>query len=297
MSDISASSPDTHHHEGYVMDAENAAEMARLMLQDRMLNQAMGGLIPEQSDLSQIYHVLDIACGPGGWLLELVTQYPHIQGVGIDISQLMTDYATSQATSNGLSNVQFRVMDATQPLHFPDNTFDLINGRILTGFLSTHQWSALLQECYRITKPGGILRLTEAEWGFTNSAALEKLMRMDGLALYRAGHSFSPNGQTIGTANVLRLLLRRAGYETIQHKAHALDYSAGTEAHESNTQNMLVVCKMLQPFFEQVQVVTHEEFERLYEQMEEEMQSEDFCGIDYFLTVWGCKSESAPPNR
>ena len=45
----------------YFIDAENAAEMARLMIQDHLLTQAMGGLVPEQSDLSQVYHVLDIA--------------------------------------------------------------------------------------------------------------------------------------------------------------------------------------------------------------------------------------------
>jgi len=61
MTDIPDSSvPDTH---GYVIDAENAAEMARLMLQDRLLTQSMGGLIPEPIDLSQAYQVLDIACG------------------------------------------------------------------------------------------------------------------------------------------------------------------------------------------------------------------------------------------
>ncbi len=175
MTDSMDSSSGAHRYEGYALDAENAAEMARLMVQDRLLTQAMGGVLPEQSDLSQVYHVLDIACGPGGWLLDLVTQYPHMQGVGIDISQLMMEYASSLATSQGLSNVQFHVMDAMQPLHFSDNTFDLVNGRIFTGFLSTHQWSALLQECARITRPGGILRFTEAEWGFTNSAAYDTL--------------------------------------------------------------------------------------------------------------------------
>ena len=155
MTDTPDSSTGPSGYEGYVVDAENAAEMARLMIQDHLLTQAMGGLVPEQSDLSQVYHVLDIACGSGGWLLDLVTQYPHLQGVGIDISHLMMEYATSLTKSQGLSNVQFVVMDATQPLRFPDNTFDLVNGRILTGFLSTHQWSALLQECARITRPGG----------------------------------------------------------------------------------------------------------------------------------------------
>src|SRR5207244_11733849 len=106
MSDTRDSSTGPSGYEGYVMDAENAAEMARLMVQDHLLTQAMGGLVPEQSDLSQVYHVLDIACGSGGWLLDLVTQYPHLQGIGIDISQLMIEYDTSLATSQGLSNMQ-----------------------------------------------------------------------------------------------------------------------------------------------------------------------------------------------
>lgn len=290
MTDTPNSSAAPHGYEGYVMDAENAAEMARLMLQDRMLTQSMGGLVPEQLDFSQVYHVLDIACGPGGWLLDLAEQYLHLQGIGIDISNLMIAYANSLAAEKDLSNVQFHVMDATKPLSFPDKTFDLVNGRILTGFLSTHQWSALLQEAARVTQPGGILRFTEAEWGYTNSPALDMLQARAALALHKAGHSFSPHGRTFGTANTLRLLLQRAGCEDIQHQAHAVDFSAGAEAHDSNSQNMLVVFKMLHPFLVQMQVVTEDEFQRLYEQMEEEMQADDFCAYDFLLTVWGRKS-------
>ena len=297
MTDLPTSSSGAQGHEGYVLPAENAAEMARLMMQDHLLTQAMGGVVSEQTDLSQIYQVLDIGCGPAGWLLDLMTQYPQMRGVGIDISELMMEYATSLATRQGLSNVQFRVMDAKQPLDFPDNTFDLINGRILTGFLSTHHWSVLLQECARISRPGGILRLTEPEWGFTNSAAYDTLSGFSALSLYRAGHSFSPHGRVVGTANVLRLLMRQAGYEAIQYRAHAVDYSAGTDIHESNAQVMLVTYKLLQPFFVQMQLATQEELEQLLEQTEKDMQAEDFCAVDYYLTVWGRKSASLPPNR
>ena len=290
MASTSDSPSGMHAHEGYVMDAENAAEMARLLLRDHLLTQSMGGVLPEQADVSQVAHVLDIASGPGGWLLDLVTRYPHVQGVGIDISNLMIEYANRQAASNKLSSVQFQVMDATQPLQFPDNSFDLVNGRILTGFLTTQQWSALLAECARVTRPGGILRFTEAEWGFTNSAAYDTLMGFDTIALHRAGHSFSPHGRTFGTGAVLRLLLRQAGYQDIQCRLHAVDYSAGTEIHENYIQNVLIVCKLLQPFFVKMQLATQEEIDGLYALMEDELVAQDFCGLDYFLTVWGRKS-------
>lgn len=283
--------PATQRHEGYIMDAENAAEMARLMLQDQLFTETMGGVLPEQPDPSQIHQVLDIACGPGGWLLKLIEQYPHMRGVGIDISQLMIEYATSLVQSQQLSNVEFRVMDVTQPLDFPDNTFDLINGRIFTGFLSTQQWPLLLRECFRITRPGGILRLTEGEWAFTNSAAHDTLTGLFTQALRRGGHSFSPTGRTGGTINVLRLLFREAGYQNIQYRAHALDFSAGTPAHEMNAQNHLIVLKQLQPFLAQMQVATQEELDMLYAQMEEDFQKENFGALDILLTVWGYKPE------
>jgi len=273
----------------YVVDAENAAEMARLMIQDRLLTTAMGGPFAEQKDLSSLHRILDIACGPGGWLMDVASHFSHIQGVGIDISQLMIAYATNLAHTQKLPNVRFVVMDATGPLDFPDASFDLVNGRILTGFLSTAGWGALLQECRRITRLGGILRLTEPEFGFTNSAALDALTGLAAEALRRSGHSFSPHGRTFGTTPLLRFLLRQAGYGSIEQRASVVDYSAGTALYESNVQNLLVVYQLLQPFLVQTQVASLPEVQALYRQMEQEVQREDFCGLDYYLTVWGTK--------
>jgi tRNA G46 methylase TrmB len=155
VTEIPDLSSNTLGYEGYALDAENAAEMARLMVQDRVLTQAMGGVLPEQPDASGIHRALDIGCGPGGWILSLVKQYPHIDGVGIDISHLMVEYATSLAASQELTNARFQVMDATQPLLFSDNTFDLVNGRILVGFLSKPQWPALVQSVFALLGLGG----------------------------------------------------------------------------------------------------------------------------------------------
>ena len=87
MTDISNASSETQDSEGYVLPAENAAEMARLMLQDHMFTRALGGPLPEQTDISELHEALDIGCGPGGgsstwscniricmgWALTLVT--------------------------------------------------------------------------------------------------------------------------------------------------------------------------------------------------------------------------------
>lgn len=289
-----ANIPDSEHsqqgHEGYVVDAENAAEMARLVVLQQVLTKAMGGVLAEQSDLSQVHDVLDIACGPGAWVLDVARQYPDMHLVGIDISQLMIEYANVLAESQGVTQARFQIMDATRPLLFPDASFDLVNGRILTGFLTREQWSQLLAECARITRTGGILRLTEGEWGFTNSVAFDKLMEISNRAMALTSHSFSPRGRTIGTANVLRLLMQQTGYEVLGYRAHAVDYSAGTELHDGNIQNFLVFQKLLQPLLVQMQLTTQEELDRLYEQFEQEVFAPTFCGVDYYLTVWGRKN-------
>ncbi len=276
----------------YVLDAENVAEMARLLVQDRLLTEAMGGTLSEQSHetLKSIQRLLDIGCGPAGWALTVANEYPSINVVGIDISNQMIQYAHDQVKERDLYNAEFLIMDATQPLRFPDHHFDLINGRILTGFLTTTGWPLLLQECWRTTRPGGILRLSEPEFGFTNSEALDALTELSAQALRRAGHTFSPRGRTFGTTPLLRSFLQQAGYKQIQQRAHVVDFSAGTPLHERNKQNLLIVYRLLEPFLVQMQGITEVEFSRLYTQLQHDLQQEQFCGLDYYLTVWGYKT-------
>src|SRR5258708_2172660 len=112
-----------------------ATEMVRLTEQDRLITIGMDGLLPELPDLAGIKRVLDVACGPGDWALDLAQKYQHLQVQGIDIDGGMIDYATTQARAGGLDNATFRVMNAIEPLDFPDNTFDLVNARFLAGFV------------------------------------------------------------------------------------------------------------------------------------------------------------------
>jgi len=280
--------PDTAEsgEHGYVIDAGNAAEMARLMLQDCLLTKTLGGLVPEQLDLSQVFRVLDVACGPGGWLLDLGMQYPHIQGMGIDISQLMIDYASSQAASQELPNVQFRVMDATGPLDFPNHTFDLVNARLI-GFFPPSLWPKLLKELLRITRPGGTIRLTETEMSVSNSPALEQEHTWFFQSFWKAGQSFSSNGHRLTITAMLAPLLRQAGCSNVATRAYGIDWSSGTEAHDTLRQNALVGFKLIEPFYLATGVATQAEMDLIYAQMLTEMQQPDFAAVQYYLSAWG----------
>src|SRR5215472_1242538 len=110
----------------YFIDPESAAEKARLLHQDRLITKGMNGVLSGIEDVSGLHDILDIACGPGGWVLDMAYAYPRVEVMGIDISQQMIDYANMQAQAQRFNNASFRVMDVTQPLDFPDNSFDLV---------------------------------------------------------------------------------------------------------------------------------------------------------------------------
>ncbi|MGB8348369.1 MAG: class I SAM-dependent methyltransferase [Ktedonobacteraceae bacterium] len=107
-----------------------------------MVTTAMGGVLPEQADPTIFRSVLDVACGPGGWLIATVHAYPTITHLmGIDISRQMVAHAREQAEQQHLSDrVEFQVMDALLLLEFPASTFDLVNLRFGVSFW----WSRFL---------------------------------------------------------------------------------------------------------------------------------------------------------
>jgi ubiquinone/menaquinone biosynthesis C-methylase UbiE len=274
----------------YFNDPESGAEMARLLAQDHIITKGMGGLFSERSDFSTIYRILDAACGPGGWAIEVAFAYPEIEVVGFDISQVMIDYANARAQVQGLDNAEFLVMDIQKPLDFPDESFDLVNARFI-NFLPTATWPKLMQEFKRITRPGGAIRLTESEWWyFTNSPALESLNAMIIRALKLQGASFTESGRFTGVLPMLGRFLLDAGCASVNYKSHVIDFSFGTEAHEGFRRDADAVFQLFQPFIVRMGVATQEEVNQLYERMQFEMMKEDFRGLMLPLTAWGVKS-------
>jgi ubiquinone/menaquinone biosynthesis C-methylase UbiE len=280
----------SHSDRVYFNDPENVAEMARLLGQDHLITKGMGGLFSERFDLSGVHRILDVACGPGGWALEVASTYPEMEVVGVDVSRAMIAYANTQARVQGLDKASFQVMDIQQPLHFPDGSFDLVNARFI-NFLPAAAWPELLQEFGRITRSGGVIRLTESEWWyFTNSPALENLNTMIIRALKLQGESFSRSGRFTGVLPMLGRFLLDAGCVSVNYRSHVIDFSSGTEAYEGFRHDAGIVFTLFQPFIVRMGVATQEEVKQLYEQMQLEMGKDDFRGLMLPLTAWGEKS-------
>ncbi|MBV8822087.1 MAG: methyltransferase domain-containing protein [Chloroflexi bacterium] len=273
----------------YVINPEDAKECARSLLQDRLVTKEMGGVFPAAFEPSPGQMVLDLACGSGGWVLDVARTYPTTDVIGVDISEKMIRYAQAQAGILHLLNASFQVMDILKPLQFPENAFQFVNARFLSSFMPKGAWLHLLQECLRVTQPGGVIRLTDCEAPFSTSSTHEQIFALMKYAGQLDGKSFGPEGGMHGITLLLIQFLRDIGLTNIQRHAYALDYSHGTEAHEPNYQNFMMTFSLMAPWFVKMGVITKEEFERLHNQASVEMQQPDFHGTLFFLSAWGTK--------
>lgn len=275
----------------YQLDPEHESELTRLILQSRFMTRAQGGLFTEEVIQPQS-RVIDLACGPGDWALDLAIAYREqgVEVVGIDISTLMTEYAQAQATALGAQNATFLTGTILKPLPFPSDSFDIINARFLS-FMPQSAWHPLLQECYRLLKPSGIIRLTEAEAAISNSPAYEKMTLLVVQALNKAGQGFSANGHVLGVTAMLRFFLERNGFNRVQERATVVNYSSGQPAHEFQYQNYVIGAPLILPYLLKHEVTTREEFEQITEHMQREMREHSFCSVSFLVTAWGRKPE------
>lgn len=287
------------HQHSYFIDQEEFAEMSRLYRQGQLLTDMQGGVLPEHPDVAGIRDVLDVACGPAEWALQLATQHPAIQIVGVDLSERITLFNRRNAQHNRLHSTTFTVMDVTQGLAFADHSFDLVNTRLIFGFMTPLRWPALLHECRRVLRPGGSLRITEGDMSLSNSAATERFNLLFTQAMLQAGRSFLTEARHASVAPMLRSFLLAAGCDAVQERASVLNYSFGTPAHERWSRNLLSGAKLIQPFLvEETNVVTQDDYALLVEQLDREMQHETFCAIAFFLTTWGHKpSQGSAPSE
>lgn len=286
--------PEREHPSTYfVQDRENQEELTRLRIQDQMITNSMGGVFPEQDASAVFRRVLDVACGTGGWVIEAARQYPDMFLLGIDVSKRMLDYAREQAAAAQVGErVEFHVMDALRMLEFPDAYFDLVNMRCGGSFMRTWDWPNLLKEIRRVTRSGGVIRLTEPEiLHQSNSPALTQLYEMFQCAMFRAGHLFSE--ETTGIIDHLAPLLEQQGCLEVQTKEHFLQYPAGTEAGEAYYQNMKHFFRTIRPFLEKWGCA-REAYESIYQQALAEIQQTTFHSTWHLRSAWGINPGEQP---
>lgn len=281
--------PQQEHASTYfVQNRSDKKDLARLQILDQSMTTGMGGVLSEQSNPALFHSVLDVACGTGGWLIEAAKTYPTMTKlIGVDISNTLLNYARSQTKESQVDDrVEFHQMDALRKLEFPQGYFDLTNQRLAASYARTWDWPTLLSEFQRVTRPGGTIRLTEANFASeTNSPSANRLFGMMIDAFYRAGHLFTQ--ESSGVSAEIDQLLERYGLQNVQKRAYALDSRFGTpEGQHAYDEMLALTFRTVAPFLKKWIRIT-DDYDALYQQALKEMQQPDFYYIIRITTAWG----------
>ena len=114
--------------------------------------------------------VLDVACGPGIVACAAALQASHV--TGIDLTPAMIGQAQERQRSLKLTNLDWRVGDATQ-LPFADGSFDVV----LTRYSFHHMINptAALREMKRVCRKGGRIVVIDATPTPETQAAYDRM--------------------------------------------------------------------------------------------------------------------------
>ena len=115
--------------------------------------------------------ILDVGSGTGRWAHEMATQFPRSKVFGLDI-----DASSSREDNTIPTNYRFVAGNVLKELPFPDMTFDFVHQRFLHMALPVNNWSNVVQELVRVTRPGGWVELVESDLIMQNAGpAIQKL--------------------------------------------------------------------------------------------------------------------------
>lgn len=269
--------------------ALQAGALPRLFNFDLPALKQTGQAFAEQADHSAIHRVLDIVSGTGAWTISAAQAHLEVQFVGIERSPQLVEQARAQASAQRLENISFTAMDPFGSLDLPEASFDLVNARYLVGQLSAEAWPQALRTFVRMVRPGGTIRLTEAEMPISTSPAYAQLGGLISQALFQTKRSFSPTGRLLSVTPVLKRLLQDAGCQQVRRVVAEVNFSAGTPAHEELTQDITQTYLLVLPFLVATAVTTQQAVEQLYQQMLTELASERFDAVAYSLITWGIR--------
>jgi len=121
--------------------------------------------------------VLDLGCGPGFAASELMMAFPGTQLSCLDSHPGLLREAENYIREFGYEDVEFRQAESHKT-GFSSQSFDFILARFAFQHFKDPQ--AVINECYRLLKPGGMLAIIDVddEFGFITEPPLVELNSM-----------------------------------------------------------------------------------------------------------------------
>ncbi|KAI9314397.1 S-adenosyl-L-methionine-dependent methyltransferase [Dichotomocladium elegans] len=207
----------------------------RLHLQHRALKEAFGTNFdaPVQDTLVEGMNVLDSACGPGSWALEMAGTFPNSKFYGTDISPRPEDQPKPE-------NCEFLVSNIVEEPVFDENFFGYIHQRLVLLGIKAVDWPQLLQNLKFMLKPGGWIELTEFSYSnWENLGPCTKIGNEINIETLGAA------GFDVDLGSNLSRLLTEAGFTNIQSRAIDMPVNHGGKMGELFWENAKQAFKSL----------------------------------------------------
>ncbi len=152
--------------------------------------------------LTPASELLEVGCGAGGCAV-YISERSQARVTGIDLNEQGISSAKSLARAHDLhSRVQFQTIDASRNLPFENEVFDVIFSNDAICHIPNR--SKVLQEWWRVLKPGGRILYTDALI-VTGMLSNEELATRSSVGYYL----FLPRGEN-------ERLIREAGFELLR---------------------------------------------------------------------------------
>lgn len=267
-----------------------AAEATNLQYQHRLFLREMGTLIPATIPLIEINTVLDVACGPGSWAIDLAKANPDMLITGVDKQPEMIEIARKNALTLRIANVDFEIGDMWKHLPFADSRFDFVHVQMEREIVSLQEMPYVLQELFRVLRPGGWLNLVDFGPGPVSSPSLDILISLINKALVQAGRGLYPDRLTFSIAVLYPRFLSQAGCVDVSYTLHPVDLGGwNNPAGRAYIITTFTDNNRTVPILVKMGVTTQAEIENLLQKIRQEIQQIDFCGGGMIISAIGRK--------
>jgi ubiquinone/menaquinone biosynthesis C-methylase UbiE len=156
----------------------DAQEFTRQEFEHHLVQQALKANV--LAPIDQPRSVLDVGTGTGRWALEVASQFPRAQVVGMDLiaspvrERLIQEMSGVQGRSrNGGSehgwssqpwNCTFVSGNVLSRLPFADGMFDYVHMRFLSAAIPLAYWRQVMHELVRVVRSGGWIEVVDTAW-------------------------------------------------------------------------------------------------------------------------------------